>query len=328
MKGRYTLLLLILNLAVAGVIVYLHILKNNRLEESAVESEIFSINLNDADYLKIEGRELNATRIIEKRNGEWLISSPMQWKANLHAVNRVLNQLRWLKPQGSFSWEETRHHDQSLEDYGLAQPRLTVTIGIGTRRESLRIGSATTVGDRIYALSPDDRQIYVLSHKIVEALLMQMDDIRSHDILAIPPTEVSALRIQNREDSNRTSSTALIREGKQWNFETPIRARASSELVEETLSRLSQTQASRFLDVTPDAFEQYGVANGKLSILLEGNNRRETLLIGNKVEATNTTDLVEHVYARLAVSQRYSLYRPDNWNGFMSHKPACANAES
>ncbi len=53
------------------------------------------------------------------------------------------------------------------------------------------------------------------------------------------------------------------------------------------------------MDLTPDQFEQYGVASGKLSILLEGNNQRETLLIGNKVETAPDTLLGPQVYARI-----------------------------
>src|SRR5690606_20332671 len=53
------------------------------------------------------------------------------------------------------------------------------------------------------------------------------------------------------------------------------------------------------LDLTPDQFEQYGVASGKLSILLEGNNQRETLLIGNQVENEAYALQGPHVYARI-----------------------------
>jgi hypothetical protein len=302
MKGRYTLILLVLNFAVFGTIVYLHILKNNQLEEVATQSDIFSLNLNEIDYLEIQGSELDTPRIFQKRNGEWLITSPSEWRANLHAVNRLLNQIRWLKPQGEFSWEETRSFGQSLENYGLAGddklPRLSITVGVGSQKETLRLGANTTVGKRIYALSPNGHNIYVLPQKIEEVLLMQLDDLRSRSILSVPPSEISVLRIQNREGESRTSLTTLIREGKQWNFETPIRARASSMLVEETLNRLNQVQATQFLDLTPDQFEQYGVASGKLSIQVEGDNQKETLLIGNKVENNNSLQ-GPHVYARV-----------------------------
>src|SRR5690554_6494848 len=142
MKGRYTLTLLVLNLIVFGTIACLHILKNNQLEEVASQSDLFSLNLNEIDYLEIRGSDLDSPRILQKRNGDWLITSPTEWRANLHAVNRLLNQVRWLKPQGEFSWEETRSFGQTLENYGLSgndkSPRLAITIGVADQRETLR----------------------------------------------------------------------------------------------------------------------------------------------------------------------------------------------
>lgn len=297
MKGRYTLILFLLNLAVAGVIVYLHVIKNATLSSDGYESEIFQINLTEADYIQIEGQELETTRVFEKKNGEWLITSPIQWKANLHAVNRLLNQMRWLEQRGGFPLQDTLSFGQSLKDFGLESPRLTVTIGRGETRETLRIGDATTVGDRIYALGPQNDYIHVLSLRIVETLMMQMEDLRSQEVFDIPPFETTSLRIQQRLKDNRHSTTTLIREGRLWNFETPIRTRASSDLVEETLNRLTQSKAIRFLNVAPENFADYGVENGRLSVRLEGNNRSELLLIGHPVEEAG---VLPQVYARLS----------------------------
>lgn len=297
MKGRYTLILFLLNLAVAGVIVYLHVIKNATLSSDGYESEIFQINLTEADYIQIEGKELETTRVFEKKNGEWLITSPIQWKANLHAVNRLLNQMRWLEQRGGFPLQDTLSFGQSLSDFGLETPRLTVTVGRGENRETLRIGDATTVGDRIYALGPQNDYIHVLSLRIVETLMMQMEDLRSQEVFDIPPFETTSLRIQQRLEDNRHSTTTLIREGKLWNFETPIRTRASSDLVEETLNRLAQSKAIRFLNVKPENFADYGVENGRLTVRLEGNNRSELLLIGNPVDEES---VLPQVYARLS----------------------------
>lgn len=297
MKGRHTLILLLLNLLVAGVIVYLHIVRNANLATDGEDSDIFGVNLTEVDYIRIEGKELTTPRVFEKKSGEWLISEPIEWKANLHAVNRLLNQLRWLEQRGGFPLQDTLSFGQSLADFGLENPRLTVTVGQGNSRETLSIGDATSVGDRIYALGPQRDYIHVLSLRIVEALMMQMEDLRSQEVFDIPPFETNSIRIRKRQEDNRLNTTTLIREGKLWNFEAPIRARASSDLVEETLNRLTQTKAIRFLNIAPEQFAEYGVDNGQLIVRLEGNNRSEQLLIGNPVEDSS---IIPQVYARIA----------------------------
>src|SRR5207244_4019259 len=80
-----------------------------------------------------------------------------------------------------------------------------------------------------------------------------------------------ALRTYVRKDSNR------------WQFETPILARASKNAVDLTINELTALRVETFVTTAPSTPRPADAP--VLRITLEGNNRRETLLVGEPVAA-------------------------------------------
>lgn len=232
-----------------------------------------------------------ATPIRLTREGEtWHLTSPIQWPANPHAVSRILHELQFLEHETSFAVADLAANDQSLADYGLAQPALLVTLtpaaapGESPAREVLAIGSETAVGNRLYVLSPDGTRVHVVNRSLVESLSLTLDQLRSDACFTIPVFEVRSLNIQATTPSNLR--VRLRRDGTRWTFEAPILARASRPFTELAINGLNRLQTRRFLGSgvdRPDLLTESGTGNPTLRITLEGNNRRETLLLGREI---------------------------------------------
>lgn len=240
--------------------------------------------------LEITGPAL-ATPVRLIREGEtWHLTSPVQWPANPHAVSRIIHELQFLEHETSFAVADLAANEQSLADYGLAEPALTVAItpvvpfGEEARRETLAIGAETAVGHRLYVLSPDGTRIHVVNRSLVESLSLSLDQLRSDSCFTIPVFEVRSLNLQAATPSNLR--VRLRRDGARWTFEAPILARASRTHTELTINGLNRLQTRRFLGTTadqPDLLTTSGTASPSLRITLEGNNRRETLLLGHEI---------------------------------------------
>lgn len=215
---------------------------------------------------------------IEKRGDAWWLTQPYDWPANPNAVQSIVNELQFLEHETSFAVKDLAKSGQSLADYGLAQPALTLAFTSAGKSYVLKIGDSTKIGNRLYILSADGQTIHVVNRSLTDSLARPLEDIRSESIFTIPVFEVRSLSLQTAAPANL--KVRLRRDGARWAFETPILARANKAGVEGTINALNALQTKNFLAATDPRLEQAALDAPTLRVTLEGNARRETLLIG------------------------------------------------
>ncbi len=291
MRFKLTLFLLALNLVAFGAIIYLE--RQRDADDLVERAAVLSPVALESDRLVIEGSAIEERRVLEREGlGEWRLREPVEWRANSFAVNNILNALRFDATPVSFSVAEIERAGRGLADYGLEEPVLRLTFETEGESESLAVGAQTAVANRVYLLGPDEATIYVVGRELLDSLALGLSALRDPNIFTIPPFEVRG--IQMRIARVGDLSVRLVREGETWRFEAPLAAEADSSMVNATLATLTALQAERFF---PGDFSgETGLQNASLRLTLEGNNRRQTLLIGNALpEETG----LKRYYARL-----------------------------
>jgi hypothetical protein len=284
MRTKVTLVLLFLNLALFFFI--FHFERSWRTDRVAMEVRHRVLGSEAADIRALELTRAGGPAVrLERRGGDWFLTAPLEWRANPQAVNRIVSDLQFLKNETSFSVRDLASHDISLADYGLDHPALTVTFvsggpdttGAPAVSTTLRIGSAAKVGQRVYLLSGDESRIHVVDRAQIESLEAALDhqeQLRSDAVLTIPVFEAHSLNVQTPAGVR----IFIQRDGGRWSFEYPIPTRANKDAIELTINRLDALRVARFIPETsaippPD----------QLRITIEGNNRRETLDLGEEV---------------------------------------------
>lgn len=295
MRLKLTLILFFLNLLVFGLIFFLEQRYEGNIQVDQSESVLGAIVL-QAERLTITGSEIE-TRILEKSEDgrSWRLLTPSPWPANLFAVSRILNQLQFLEEEVSFSVEEIRRSDQTLADYGLEEPKLMLTLESSNETAQLKIGSITEMGNRLYLLGPDEKTIFVVDRGVLESLLVSLGQLRNSRIFEIPVFEVRSLNMRITEPGDVT--IRLTREDENWVFEAPLAAAADPTLVNTTIKELTGIEAVQFFEpgqVNPGVS---GLDNPTRRVTLEGNARRQTLLLGNEVTQGSTGE--KQVFAQL-----------------------------
>jgi hypothetical protein len=283
MRTKVTLVLLFLNVALFFFIFKFE--RNWRTERASLEARRRVLGAEAADIRTLTVKNAAGTVYALTRTGEtWQLTQPLDWPANPAAVARIVSDLQFLEHETSFAVADLKANGQSLADYGLDQPKLTVEFGNGAAPDSnvpvlkttLRLGDTTKIGNRLYLLSPDGQRIHVVSRALADSLALPVEQLRADTLLTIPVFEARSLRIQS------TARVALRRESVQrWTFDTPIVARASTEETERTLGALGALRAKAFIVENPPA--TLPSASPAFRITIEGNNRRETLLLGTPV---------------------------------------------
>ena len=284
MRFKFTVFLLALNVIAFGLIAYLnHQAKQVEPNTGGLSRQI-GRELIDADRIELHGRGIETPRILERKGSTWHLIEPMQWSANYFAINRILNQLQFLEEEASFSVDEIEKTGQSLADYGLENPLLKIVIGEGDQTISLSIGTLTEIGNNVYFLGPDEREIFVVNRQVIDSMLVDLNDLRAREIFDIPVFEVDALGLQIRSGDTADGSSLKVRLARNngaWIFEAPLTAKADPALVDNTVNTLTAAKVRRFIETEQADPIVQGLETPFMQVTIYGNKRRQTLIIGN-----------------------------------------------
>lgn len=289
MRTKVTLILLFLNVALFFFIFRFE--REWRTEQAMLEARkrVFGPEAANIASLEIEGPAGSTPIRLERRNEGWSLTAPMEWPANEHAVQVILNQLKLLEHEASFTVADLARSGISLAEYGLESPQLSVTFqpaaapdAAPAAPQTLRIGNETPVGNRLYVLSPDGTRVHVVSRSLLDSLRLPTDQLRAPTFFTIQFFEVRSLSVQTASPGNLRTRVRLV-DGDRWMLENPIIARANKTEVQLTINRLNALETRTFLGTeraNPELAEKAGLGARALRVTLEGTNRRETLLLG------------------------------------------------
>ncbi len=292
MRTKITLVLLFLNVAL-----FFFIFAFVRKWQTDVLWEESRRRVLGPEAAAIQSLDLSGGRLaepvrLEKRADGWMLTKPVEWPANPHAVSRMLNELMFLEHETSFLVKDLPNSGLSLADYGLDKPQLTLTFTAGAaaalKTITLRIGDTTKVGNRLYVLSPDGERIHVVGRSLADSLALTLDQLRADSVFSIPLFEVRSFNLQTAASANLR--IRLRRDGPTWLFEAPILTRADRAKVELAINGLDALRAKSFFDPAAVGPDQTGLGTPAFRLTLEGNGRRETLLLGNPVAASGAAE--------------------------------------
>lgn len=286
MRSKVTLVLLFLNVALFFFIFYFE--RDWRIERASQESRhrVLGAEAANIQTLEVASAAPGPNFSLERRGDTWFITRPVEWPANPVAVSHILNELQILENVTSFKTSDLDKNGQKLADYGLDQPKLTLTFSSGgeasggpPRTTVLRIGDTTKVGDHLYLLSSDGQKIHVVGRSLADSLSVPFDQLRSDIVFSIQSFEARSLSLQTTASSG--VRVRVDREGSRWLFRTPVNARAAKNATELAINALDALRVKAFVLQNPPATPPSAAPT--LRVTIEGNNRHETLFLGGRV---------------------------------------------
>ncbi len=294
MRTKITLVLLLLNVALLAVILYTRHERNIEVALDAARKKVLGDEVVGLTAIEIKntasGDVLRLGR--DRTSDPWSITAPINWPANDFAVKRIIHELEFLENETSFRVKDLAKNGQSLAEYGLKPPSLTLALtrasvnaGGTPVTTTLGLGDTTKIGNRLYLLSPDKQSVEVVGRSLAESLKQGLEQLRSDTLFTIPVYEVRSLGLQIPAPDGKSVRVRVRRDAARWSFEAPIVTRASKAAVEVSVVGLNALRVGRFLNKTEAPAERTGLDNSTLRVTLEGNNRRETLVIGQPVAA-------------------------------------------
>lgn len=241
MRFRNTLIAAVI-FAVLGGAIYLDYLADTRREsKEAAEKKVFPIDPNDKNPVSgidiIRGDKVVS---LERKKGEWLMTKPVETRADSDKADGLVATLSWLRFTGRLGKDEAA---KDLKPYGLDPPALEVVVhpSGGGADETLLVGSKSPIGSDRYARRKGDDEILTVSASISRIEDAKVDDLRYGKIVGMDAWDVS--RFEADDDGRKT---AFSRDGSGWKIVLPYDFPADADKVTAKLSALTALKARGF----------------------------------------------------------------------------------
>ena len=276
--SRTTVVLLIANLIAFGLVWRA---MSGQTTAVVSQSQLFPPNPS-----RIALSEGPARVLLERRPAGWRVLEPFDWPANVWSVQRLIDELRFISPESGFEVAEVVTNGASLKDYGLEPPRWSIKVAAETGPAvEVKIGVQPSTR-RHFLLTEDGRRIVPLPDAMAAALAANAESYRVDRIFEIADFEARAVSVRQRERETE-AVTSLVAEARprigrrvqvpEWRFEAPYDAPADPDAAARAVAALANLRAAKFADLADEAT---GLSKPVLRLALEGNARRQVLLVG------------------------------------------------
>lgn len=278
--ARTTLFLLLANLVAFGLVwraTYAH------RQTTSSQDLLFPAALS-----KVELIEAGQTLKLEKKPNGWRITTPLDWPANLWSVQRLIDELRFIDGEKGFAVTETLASGGKLSTYGLAAPRWilrTTDAANNDKMVEVKIGENKDTR-RLFMLSSNGSRIIPLGDAMAAALEAKPESYRVDKIFELADFEIRSLSARRRQKDADSVTTLSFEErprpghrnqGAEWRFEAPFDALADPDRAAKAIAELANLRVVKFLEA-PES--ETGLATPELRLGIEGNSRRQVLLLG------------------------------------------------
>lgn len=250
-------------------------------EKSAVEKQqsrlIFPVRSEEVQSIQLTTE--HGTFVLEKKEGNWEIVSPVNAAAEQVEINSLVSALGLLQIERAiedFSTEEK-------EELGLLQPPISISLKTADGVEyGMRLGRSAPTGNRLYAMRAGDERVFLVDHFVRDRLNYSLYDLRDKSIFSFDPASVDRLVYQTEE----RQVAAWKRGHEDWRLERPEGARADRRKITALLTDLRYAYAKDFTEESADNLEIYGLVEPATRITVQTavGQPFETLLLGNRTE--------------------------------------------
>ena len=212
--------------------------------------------------------------------GAWQMIQPVKAKADARVVEEIVSALGSLRV---VVFEADGEYD--LADYGLSQPRITVTLQSTTadQIQELQIGSDAGTPGRIYVASSEHHAVYAVNKEIYTKLNRTVFDLRDKRVIDFQRTATHRFTIR-QEDSEIVCQKDV--EG-EWEITAPVALKADEETVDDLLFGVDALRVVAFIDDQPKNLQPYGLDSPSIEVAFMVPNTEPAVLLVGKMKGDN-----------------------------------------
>ncbi|MCC2642716.1 MAG: uncharacterized protein K0S45_3129 [Nitrospira sp.] len=230
-----------------GLYLYLVELPEQRTEETTATQAKQILPFNEAEITSLTVRSQSGEVVLSRTASQaWSITAPIQTDADQRQVQALIRAM--VTGQVSRLVEE---RPTSLIPFGLEHPSTVLTIGAGSRGETLSIGDAGPLSSTLYVLRNSDQAVLLTDLAPKDFLNKTLLSLRRKELLQFSQQGVEQLRL-TYPTTEILFSAQDEKPKKKWKIRYPIEAEADRIEVQSLLFRLEDLKALAIIDPGPE----------------------------------------------------------------------------
>jgi hypothetical protein len=283
---KTTLIVLAIALALAGYL-YFYELPHGRGRDATKEESVAAFSFAADDVTGIVLERAGTTVRMEKRDGTWVITAPVETRADQSVASGLASSAAGARVQ---RWLEA--DAERRKQFGLDPPAVTLRLRLTSGAEhTLQLGARDFSGLSVYARVDQHNQVALLPSALLSSADKPLDELRDRSVLAFNSWEVNGAELRTPRARFR-----LERRGDGWFLTAPRELRADENAVRDLLDAVA---FARLATVVAESVEQparYGLDRPQYELRIRTEKGEErTLLVGRR---TRETPQPAHYYAR------------------------------
>ena len=213
------------------------------------DKAILGFDTFDVDQFEIESD--SASIHLAKNASEWRLQKPWDARADFSTTEGIVGrlsagQMRSVAVEGP---PDTETEEEVFAEYGLATPRLTATIQLGSATATLLVGSEAPDGTS-YARDASRSVVFTIESSLVTDLQRSADEYRDKDLFNFRPFNASRLEIEHSDETAAFEKVESETEASDpsWTRVSPESGDVDGDQIDDLLAKLSNLRAESFVE--------------------------------------------------------------------------------
>lgn len=207
-------------------------------------------------------------------NGNWSIEHPITAKADGSKISEMLRKIRSLRVKSFIDDGGTR-----LQEYGLSTPEVRLSLQLEKDKKlSLSLSSRKDGEGAMYMALNDSPTVFEIEGNVINAFAQSSDQLRERKLFTFDPYVISSFELTQ----GGVGDIKGTKERENWKVNDKA---GDPHFIEEYLKGVSELEAKEF----PSKDEQISFDKPVLTLVVKGENRSQTLIVGAPVERHGTT---------------------------------------
>ena len=248
MSNRRFIIVFLVGIIVAGLVLAMLSFGSGHDASVGLTAVTASFGPDEADHIEIIRQTPHTNRLERTAQGVWRLTYPFPASADTVAVAKLLDAVLLFKPGDMLTASDMRALGRNARDFGLAPPKLTISVASGSRKMMLEFGGNTPSGAEVYARAGAPGSVFTVPAATFAAVPDDTDAFRRRRIFESSLASIVAadFRVPG------ATFVKLVHSGSTWQIAQPDKAPADAAVVNDVLSRLLALRAEKF--VWPDAW--------------------------------------------------------------------------
>lgn len=233
MKFRTTLILFAVFLFLIAVVFLLDFMTRSKSDE---EEKLIGLASDDVQKITFK-KEDGIITFLKDEKGEWLITVPIEAKADKYEVSRLAEDFSELRLE-----RVVEEEPEDLSKYNIPQKEITLWYKDKSEPLKILIGMENPLDSTFFAKREDEPRIVLIPSHLKSLMEKKVFDFRQKDIFRFETDEVKNIRLRTKK-----KQWEVLKTEDEWHFEKPVKALAQKSKIDDILDSLSNLKAKEFI---------------------------------------------------------------------------------